>query len=214
MQSELNLRNYICEIGRRLWIRGYVAANDGNITVRLPEGYLLSTPTGVSKGFMTPDMIIKVDLAGNVICGDLAPSSELLMHLAVYKRRSDVNAVVHAHPPAATGFAVAGRSLCRPVTPEVIVSLGEVPLAPYGTPSTLELAASIVDLLPNHDGMLLQNHGVLTLGADLYSAYFKMETIELAAQVSLNASLLGGAREIEPENVERLVAMRRKMPGY
>jgi len=215
LSTDQELRQSICDIGRHLWTKGYVAANDGNISVLLDDGTMLTTPTRVSKGFMTPVMLIRVDMAGNVISGHLKPSSEVAMHIKVYENRPDVRAVVHAHPPTATGFAVAGLPLNQPSTPEIVLRLGEIPVAPYATPCTDELALSIVDLLENHDGMLLENHGVLAVGVDLTDAYFKMETIELAAQVSLAARLLGGERAITPENVAKLRILRREMrfPG-
>lgn len=211
MPSEHELRQEICEIGRRIWTRGYVAANDGNITVRLNDEYLLATPTGVSKGFMTPDMIIKVDMHGNKVSGELQPSSEIKMHLAVYEMRPDVQSVVHAHPPTATGFAVAGIPIAKPIMPEVVISLGWVPVARYGTPSTEELPDSLREHLGSHDAVLLENHGALTVGHCLSNAYFKMETIELAAQISIAARMLGGEREISPENVEKLMQVRKKL---
>jgi L-fuculose-phosphate aldolase len=211
MQNEAQLRQDICDIGKRIWTRGFVAANDGNITVRLADGCFLATPTGVSKGFMTPDMIIKVDAEGKKLAGELNPSSELKMHMAVYQMRSDVNAVVHAHPPTATGYAVAGMPMDKMLLPEVIISLGWVPVAKYGTPSTNELGDVLKELLEYHDAMLLENHGALTVGHSLTNAYFKMETIELAAQISVTAQILGREREISADNVEKLMQVRQKL---
>ena len=211
MPSEFELRRAICDIGRRIWTRGFVAANDGNISVKLDDNHLLTTPTGVSKGFMTPDMIIKVDRQGKKISGRLEPSSELKMHLAVYEMRPDVNSVVHAHPPHATAFAVTGMPIYKPIMPVVIICFVWIPVAPYGTPSTEELAETIRDHLGCHDAVLLENHGALTVGTDLTNAYFKMETIELTAQISLIARMLGGEREISPENVDKLIEVRKKM---
>lgn len=208
MPSEFELKRDIIEVGRRIYNRGFVAANDGNITIRLNEKEILTTPTGVSKGFMTPDMILKVDMNGNVISGKLKPSSELKMHLAVYREREDVKAVVHAHPPTATAFAVAGIPLKKPIMPEVVISLGWVPIAEYGTPSTEEIPRAITRYLQCHDALLLENHGALTVGTDVYNAYFKMETLELGAQISLAARQLGGEREISPENVKKLLEVR------
>mgnify|MGYP000944432002 CR=1 FL=1 len=211
MPSEFELRRNICEVGRRIWERGFVAANDGNITVRLGDKYLLTTPTGVSKGFMTPDMIIKADMQGKQLSGHLKPSSELKMHLAVYEMRPDVKSVVHAHPPNATAFAVAGMPIHKPIMPEVVISLGWIPVARYGTPSTDELPKALKDHLGCHDAILLENHGAITVGSDLFNAYYKMETIELAAQISIAAKMLGGAREISPDNVEKLLEVRQKL---
>lgn len=211
MKSELDYKRDICEIGRRIYNNGFVAANDGNISFRINESEVLATPTGVSKGFMTPDMIVKVDLEANIISGELKPSSELKMHLDVYKNRDDVKSVVHAHPPTATGFSVAGIPLDEMIMPEVIISLGTVPIAKYGTPSTMEIPEAIREYLGCHDGVLLENHGALTVGTDLFNAYFKMETIELAAKINLTARLLGRVNEISPDNVEKLYSIREKL---
>jgi len=208
--SEQQVRKDLVEVGRRVYNRGYVAANDGNISVRIGEDEILSTPTGVSKGFMEPEMMIKVNLDGEKLAGNLEPSSELKMHLEVYRVRPDALAVLHAHPPAATAFAVAGLALDRPVLPEVIVTLGKVPLARYATPSTGEVPESIRPYLKEHDGILLENHGVLTLGTDLYKALFKMERIEHFAQISIYARLLGGEQELSSEEVEKLLQLRKK----
>lgn len=205
---EEQLRAAICEVGRRLYARGYVASNDGNISVRLDEERLLTTPTSVSKGFMTPDMMVVTDLSGQKLSGHRNASSELLMHLAVYEARPDVHAVVHAHPPLATGFAVAGIPLDRAVLAEVITTLGSVPIAAYATPSTEELPAAVRRFIGAHDGMLLANHGALTVGGDLMSAYYKMETVEHFAHISLVARLLGGEHLIAREEVERLQGLR------
>ncbi|QTL96728.1 class II aldolase/adducin family protein [Iocasia frigidifontis] len=211
MRSEFELKEDICEVGRRIYTNGFVAANDGNISVRINDKEVLTTPTGVSKGFMTSDMIVKVDMDGNVISGKLKPSSELKMHLDVYKNREDVKSVVHAHPPTATGFAVAGIPLNEMIMPEVIISLGTVPIAKYGTPSTMEIPEAVRKYLDCYDGFLLENHGALTVGTDLFNAYFKMETIELAAKINLTARQLGGVKEISPKNVDRLYEIRKKL---
>lgn len=208
MSSEAQLRADIVEVGRRLYARGYTASNDGNISVRLDEGRLLMTPSGVCKGFMTPDMMCVTDLDGRKLAGERNPSSEMQMHLEVYRRRPDVAAVVHAHPPLGTGFAVAGIPLDRAVLAEVVTTLGSVPIAEYATPSTKELPEAIRPYVQAHDGMLLANHGALTLGKDLFSAYFKMETIEHFARISLVARLLGGERVLSREEVQRLQDLR------
>ena len=179
------LKEDIVEVGRRIYNLGFVAANDGNISVRVGDDEILTTPTGVSKGFMTPDMIIRVDMAGNKLEGELNPSSELKLHLEVYKQRPDVRAVLHAHPPVATAFAVAGIPLDKPVLPEIVISLGRIPIAKYATPSTEELPASVRPYLEDHDAVLLENHGALTVGSNLFNALFKMEQIEHFAKISL-----------------------------
>ena len=182
MTAEAQLRADIVEVGRRLYARGYTASNDGNISVRLDADRLLMTPSSVCKGFMAPEMMCITDLDGRKLAGDRDPSSEMQMHLEVYRRRPDVQAVVHAHPPIATGFAVAGIPLDRAVLAEVVTTLGSVPIAEYATPSTKELPEAVRQYVQAHDGMLLANHGALTLGKDLFSAYYKMETIEHFAQ--------------------------------
>jgi len=204
------LRADIVEVGRRLWVRTYVASNDGNISVRVGADRLLMTPANVSKGFMTPDMMVVTDLEGTLISGapGRRPSSEILMHLVAYRERPDVNAVVHAHPPLSTGFAVAGIPLDRAVLAEVVTTLGAIPIAAYGTPSTSELASTVAPYVRAHDGLLLANHGALALGADLFAAYYKMETIEHFARISLVARMLGREHLLSREEVERLQALR------
>lgn len=208
--SDAQLRADIVEIGRRLWLRGFVASNDGNISVRIGDDRLLMTPTGVSKGFMTPDMMVITDMDGTLVSGapGRRPSSEMKMHLVAYRERPDVKAVVHAHPPLATGFAVAGIPLDRAVLAEVVTTLGSVPIAEYATPSTEELPEAVRPFVRAHDGMLLANHGALTLGSDLYSAYYKMETIEHFARISLVARQLGRENLLSREEVDRLQGLR------
>jgi L-fuculose-phosphate aldolase len=205
---EEQIRADIVETGRRLYARSYVAANDGNISARLDDQRLITTPKSVSKGFMTPDMMVVVDLEGKKLAGDRDPSSELPMHLEIYRNRPDVNAVVHAHPPLATGFAVAGIPLTRAVLAEVITTLGSVPIAEYGTPSTAELPEAVRKYIKAHDGMLLANHGAVTCGPNVMAAYYKMETIEHFAKISLVARLLGREHLISREEVERLQGLR------
>ena len=208
MASEAQLRADIVEVGRRMYARGYTASNDGNISARLDAGRLLMTPKSVCKGFMDPSMMCITDLDGRKLAGDRDPSSEMQMHLEVYRQRPDVNAVVHAHPPVATAFAVAGIPLDRAVLAEVVTTLGSVPIAEYATPSTKELPDAVRKYVKAHDGMLLANHGALTLGADLFAAYYKMETIEQFATISFVARMLGGERLLSREEVLRLQGLR------
>jgi L-fuculose-phosphate aldolase len=208
MKAEEQARADIVEAGRRLWERGYVASNDGNISVRLDEHRLITTPKSVSKGFMTPDMMVITDLDGKKIAGERDPSSELKMHLEVYRNRPDARAVVHAHPPTATGFAVAGIPLDRAVLAEVITTLGSIPIAEYATPSTEELPAVVRKYVKAHDGLLLANHGALALAGDVMSAYYRMETIEHFAKISLVARTLGREQLLSRDEVERLQGLR------
>src|ERR671919_1274371 len=208
MNAEEQARADIVEVGRRLWQRGYVASNDGNISVRLEDNRLVTTPKNVSKGFMTPEMMVVTDLDGRKIAGERDPSSELKMHLEVYRNRPDIRAVVHAHPPTATGFAVAGIPLDRAVLAEVVTTLGSIPIAEYGTPSTPELPAAVRKYVKAHDGLLLANHGALALAGDVMSAYYKMETIEHFAKISLVARLLGGENLLSRDEVLRPQGLR------
>src|SRR5688500_13403786 len=208
MSAEEQARADIVEVGRRLWERGYVASNDGNVSVRLDDTRLITTPKNVSKGFMTPDMMVITDLDGRKIAGDRDPSSELKMHLEVYRNRPDARAVVHAHPPTATGFAVAGIALDRAVLAEVITTLGSITIAAYATPSTDELPAAVRKYVKAHDGLLLANHGALALAGDVMSAYYRMETIEHFAKISLVARTLGRENILSRDEVDRLQGLR------
>ena len=217
MTNEWELKKLIVELGKRIWTRGYVASNDGNITVMLNDNELLTTPTGVSKGFMTTDMIIKCDKTGKVISGNskYRPSSEVKMHLEVYKERPDIKSVVHAHPPYATSFAVAGIPLDKCVLPEAIIVIGAVPIAPYGLPSTMEIPDKIRPYIKNSDAILLENHGALTLGSDLLNAYHKMETLEHTANIVWKAIQLGNLGVLSLDERDRLMTLREKfnLPG-
>lgn len=211
LQDTLELRQQICEIGRRAYLREMGAANDGNISVLLDDGTLLCTPTGVSKGFMAPEMICRLDRTGKPI-GSQAyrPTSEITMHLCVYDHRDDVRAVVHAHPLYATVHAICGKPLTKQIMPESTMFLGEVPLTPYAVPSTQELSDSITPYLQRHDALLLENHGALTYGHDLNSAYFKMEALDYYAKVLYLAASYGGAKEFNAGQIEKLLDIRRK----
>ena len=207
-RAEEQIRADIVEIGRRLFSRGFVASNDGNISVRVDDTRLITTPKSVSKGFMTPDMMVVVDYNGRKLAGDREASSELPMHLEIYRNRPDVNAVVHAHPPTATGFAVAGIPLTRAVLAEVVTTLGSIPIAEYGTPSTQELPDAVRKYIKAHDGLLLANHGAVTCGDSAMAAYYKMETIEHFARISLVARLLGRENVLSRNEVDRLQGLR------
>lgn len=216
------IKDQICDVCHKMWQLGWVAANDGNVSVKLDDGSFFATPTGISKSFITPEKILRIDVEGNVLEGapGYKPSSEIKMHLRCYEERNDVGAVVHAHPPTATGYAVAHVPLDRYCMIETVIAIGSVPITPYGTPSTYEVPDAITPYLPQHDVLLLENHGALTVGADLLTAYYRMETLELYAKICLNAHLLGGEKEISKENIDRLISMRAqygvtgKHPGY
>lgn len=218
----MELREQICDVCHKMWQKGWVAANDGNVSVKLEDGTFLATPTGMSKSFITPEKLVHIDKEGTILEAEdgCRPSSEIKMHLRCYQEREDVGAVLHAHPPVATGFAVANKALDEYSMIETVIALGSVPVTPYGTPSTYEVPEAIAPYLGEHDAVLLQNHGALTVGADVITAYYRMETLELFAQISLNAHLLGGAKEISRENIDRLISMRKgygvtgRHPGY
>lgn len=211
MTREAELRQEIIEAGKRLYQKDFVASNDGNISVRLNERELLATPTGVSKGFMTADQILKVDYQGNLISGFMKPTSEMKMHLAVYRCRKDVEAVVHAHPPTATGFAVAGDSMNKISMPEVVYNLGQIRLSEYATPTTEEVPESIAKHITCSDAILLANHGAITVGDSVLDAYYKMETLEAVAKITLVARTLGNENILSGEQKEVLYKIREKM---
>lgn len=220
--SYMELREQICDVCHKMWQLGWVAANDGNVSARLEDGTFLATPTGMSKSFITPDKLVRIDADGNVLEGapGLRPSSEIKMHLRCYQERPDVNSVLHAHPPTATGYAVAHKALDEYSMIETVIAIGSVPVTPYGTPSTYEVPEAIAPYLGEHDVVLLMNHGALAVGSDVITAYYRMETLELFAKISLTAHLLGGAKEISRENIDRLISMRAQYgvtgqhPGY
>jgi L-fuculose-phosphate aldolase len=186
-----DVREALCEVGRRVWQRGLVASNDGNFSFRLDEHRVLATPTLVSKGFMEPDDMVIVDLDGNLLEGTRRTTSEIRIHLNAYRRRPDIRSVVHVHPPHAVAFAIARRALPKCVLPEVEFFLGQVPLAPYETPGTWEFARSIDPWIAHHDVFLLANHGAVSLGADPFDAYYKMETLEQYCRILILARQLG-----------------------
>jgi L-fuculose-phosphate aldolase len=210
LKNLLALKKEIVEVGRRTYERGYVASNDGNISARIDDKTVLITPTGVSKGYMKPDDLVIVDMNGKVVSGSKKPSSEFFMHLQVYKDRPDVNSVCHAHPPYATGFAVAGVALDKCVLPEVIIALGSIPLIEYGTPGTEEFYKPVVKLLQDYDAFLLANHGALTIGKDVLNAYYKMETVEHFAHIAFIAQQLGYITTLNRDQVQKLTDLRQR----
>ncbi len=210
--TEANLRRALVEAGRLAYERGLIAANDGNLSVRLGSERILITPAGLCKGRLSPDDMLILNMDGEVVVpatdARLRPSSETPMHLEVYHRRPDVRAVIHAHPTFATALTVAGRSLPADVLPELVLSLGEVPVTEYATPGSNEDAIAIRDLIGNHEAILLRQHGSLTVGAHLEDALIALEHLEHAAQVIVLAEMLGQVTTLTPEAVKRLRAMR------
>jgi len=204
------MKNNIIESGKRAYARGYIAANDGNISARINKKHVLITPTGLNKGFMKASDLVVVDMNGKIVNGKRKPSSEIQMHLQIYKERKDVNSVCHLHPPYATGFAVAGISLDQDVLSEAIIVLGKVPLVEYGTPGSEELYGKLLFHLRDSDAFLLANHGALTVGSDVFDAYNKMETLEHTAHIIFIAKQLGNINTLNAEQVKELEALRKK----
>lgn len=215
------IKDQICDVCHKMWQLGWVAANDGNVSVKLEDGTFLATPTGISKSFITPEKLVHIDKDFNLLEeSEYRPSSEIKMHMRCYEEREDVGAVIHAHPAVATGYAVANKALDQYSMIETVIAIGSIPVTPYGTPSTYEVPDNIAPYLGEHDVVLLQNHGALAVGSDLLTAYYRMETLELYAKISLTAHLLGGAQEISRPNIDRLISMREnykvtgRHPGY
>src|ERR1051326_5776001 len=198
------LRHSLTRFGKMLHSQGFVAATDGNLSVRLDDERILITPTCVSKGMMKPQDMVIVGLDGRKLNGSSNPSSEIAMHLTIYRMRPDIGAVVHAHPCTATAFASAGMALDEPLCSEVVITLGAVPLAPYATTGTRELSDSLAPFIPDHNAILMANHGVVTYGADLRQAYLRMEAVEHYAKIVLAARQLGCNRSLDNEQLEKL----------
>jgi L-fuculose-phosphate aldolase len=213
----------IVDVCKKMWQLGWVAANDGNVSVKLDNGFFLVTPSGISKGEVTTEKLVRINSEGDhwsSAQGSYKPSSEIKMHLRCYAERDDIGAVIHAHPPHATAFAIAGKPLDDYSLMEAVLSIGSVPVTPYATPSTQQVGDSIAPFLPRHDVVLLQNHGALAVGADLLTAFNRMQTLELWAKTVISAQALGGTQEISRENIDKLCSMRAeygltgKHPGY
>jgi L-fuculose-phosphate aldolase len=213
MASDRQHRLSIVQFGRLLHENRFVAATDGNLSIRLDDRYLLVTPTCISKGRMRASDMVVVDMDGKRVAGKRRVSSEIGMHLMIYRLRPDVCGIVHAHPPTATGFAASGYDLNRPLVCEVVVGLGSIPLARYGTPGTPELTDALEPLIPNHDAILMANHGVVTFGSSLESAYMKMETVEHFAKIALVTHLLGNEQPLGEKEVEKLHEVRHRYKG-
>ena len=220
---DINLiKEQICDVCHKTWQLGWVAANDGNVSARLEDGTFLCTPTGMSKSFITPEKLLRINDKGEDLEGaeGLRPSSEIKMHLRCYAKRPDVWSVIHAHPPGATGFAVAHKAMDMYNMIEDVAVIGSVPLTPYGTPSTSEVPDAIEPYLEEHDVMLLENHGALAVGSDVITAFYRMESLELWAKITINAVILGGSIDISRENIQKLIDLRGfyrvtgRHPGY
>lgn len=207
-EADQTIRESIVRIGRLMFEKGWIAANDGNITIRLDDKQILATPSGVSKGMMRPKDLIVCDMEGRKLAGERACTSEIGMHLTIYRLRPDVRAVVHAHPPTATGFAVAGRALNLGLLPEVVLGLGSVPLAEYGLPGTPALSAGMMPYIAKYDAMLLANHGAVAYGEDVFQAFFRLDTVEHFARIALVAELLGGPKVLPRVEIQKLFDAR------
>src|SRR5512146_1469593 len=210
MKSERQHREDVVRCGKWLHERGFVAATDGNLSVRLDHESVLTTPTGMSKGMLAPEDLVVVDMSGRKAMGRREPSSEVQMHLLIYHLRPDAHGIVHAHPPTATGYAAAGLPLNQALISEIVLSLGCIPLARYGTPGTPELTEALSPLIPNFDAILMANHGVVTFAEDLTRAYMKMETVEHFAQIALVTHQLGRQQLLTEEDVGKLVDARER----
>lgn len=209
--SEKKAKKAILDIGQRMYVRNFVAANDGNISIRTGENEVWATPTGVSKGFMKKKMLVKVDLGGNVLEGTKKPSSELKMHLRAYQENPELLSVCHAHPPICTCFAIAGIPLDVPVLAEAVITLGDVPVAPYAELGSKEVPEVIAPYCHTHNGVLLANHGAVTWAEDPYSAYYRLESMEYYANIlMITGKILKEQNTLTEEQVERLLAMREK----
>lgn len=215
--NERELREQICRIGQLMYMNGYIDGASGNISARLDNGRVLATPSGLAKGFMLPDHLIVVNMRGERIDAptdlnaELRPTSELAMHLECYKQRPDVNGVVHAHPPTSVALTIAGYDFRRCVVPEAVVLLGMVPTTPYATPASVENRDAIRELIKFHDAIMLAHHGSLTVADTVWDAYMRLETLEHTAKILFMAEQMGGARNIAPHQVEKLIAVRRQL---
>jgi L-fuculose-phosphate aldolase len=207
-KTEGECRDDLIRVCHRIYEKGWVAMNDGNVSIRLTDDRILCTPTAISKGMVQLEDLIVVDMTGQVVEGRHCCTSEIAMHITIYTMRPDVRSVVHAHPPVATGFASAGRALDKALLPEVIINLGAVPLAAYGLPGTPALSDGMRPYIPNYDALLLENHGCTSYGGDVWQAFFRMEMVEHFAHITFVAEMLGGARALPRVEVEKLFASR------
>lgn len=209
--SEKAAKKAIIDIGQRMYVKNFVAANDGNISIKTGDNEVWATPTGVSKGFMKKKMLVKVDLDGNILEGTYKPSSELKMHLRAYKENPKIKSVCHAHPPICTCFAIAGIPLDTPILAEAVITLGNVPVAPYAELGSKEVPEAVAPYCHTHSGILLANHGAVTWAGDAYSAYYRLESMEYYANIlMITEKIIGKQNALTDEQIERLIAMREK----
>lgn len=208
--SEPELRQQLCDIGRMLYERGFIGAADGNLAVRVDDERLLVTPSGTLKGFMRPDEMVLTDRSGKALDGG-RPSSEIYMHVAVLEERPDISAVVHAHPPHSVAFSIAGVSMARCVIPEIVVTIGTVPTVPYATPGTLELPDSIREPIRTADAIVLERHGSITVGTELWDAFRVLDMVEHASHITYLAASLGKVKVLSDDQVDRLMQSRKEL---
>ncbi|MCI8896650.1 MAG: class II aldolase/adducin family protein [Lachnospiraceae bacterium] len=209
--SEKQAKKAIIDIGKRMYVRNFVAANDGNISVKTGDNEVWATPTGVSKGYMKKKMLVKVDLDGNILEGTCKPSSELKMHLRAYQENEEIRAVCHAHPPVCTCYAIAGIPLTAPVLAEAVITLGDVPIAPYAKLGSREVPEAVAPFCHTHNGILLANHGAVTWAEEPYAAWYRLESMEYYANILLiTEHILGRQNLLTDEQVGALLAMREK----
>ena len=208
--SEDSARSDIAEAGRRMYMRGYVSGNDGNLSARLSDDTILATPSGVSKGFMSEDILVRLDLDGNILSGALAPSSEIKMHIAIYRESPEILAVCHAHPPVSAAFAAAGVALDKAFLQESVMLLGVIPVAKYAPPGSDELADGAAAFCRDYHGALLEHHGAVTWGGSVMQSLFRMESLEYTATVAMYSEMLGFRRTLSEKRINELIAMRPK----
>jgi len=206
--NESDARREIVEAGKRMYMRGYISGNDGNLSARTADNAIIATPSGISKGFMTEEILVRLDLDGNTLQGTMRPSSEIKMHLAIYRKSPKILSVCHAHPPVAATFAAAGVALDKPYLQESVMLLGVIPVAEYALPGSAELADGAAAFCCDYHGVLLEHHGVVTWGADVMQALYRMESVEYTATVAMYSEMLGFTRTLNEKRINELIAMR------
>ncbi|HZQ10306.1 MAG TPA: class II aldolase/adducin family protein [Anaerolineae bacterium] len=216
-RTEYTLRDEIVRVGKLMWEKNFIAAGDGNLSVRLGSDRLLCTPSGFSKGFLNPDQLLLIDLQGNKVganygaARELIPSSEIRLHLECYRQRADVNAVIHAHPPSAIACSLVGLTLAKCILPEVVYELGTIPTLPYATPTSLEGPERIRDVIPSYDALILERHGSVTVGKNLWEAYMRLERLEHAALIALQANAVQVVTPLSDAQIQKLADLRRNV---